>query len=692
MGAMKEKEEITKVVDQVSEYSQNVFELLEEGETSANVFQEKALGIIQIFAALKQVIPECIYREYKDFFSEFSGFCEKCDDIDFLVDNVDLFASSLQLLVECMDDLKGKLKKLKRCISCGKEVSYLPLSSYYSEMKKKYGVTYQAKSETLNAEEYSCPVCGASDRDRLILTYLKMRGLQDATEGTRLLQIAPSRVVENWIKRWCPQVAYESTDLFMDHVTFHADLQNMDMVADHTYDVIICSHILEHVQDDKKAMREMSRILKPNGQVIFLVPIDLNAADIDEEWGLSEEENWRRFGQGDYCRRYSKAGLIRRLEETFYVHSLGKSYFGEETFTQCGLTDTSTLYVLTKSQEISLDMAEEILIDEKLLEEGPLVSVILPCYNHEEFVAEVIESIINQSYKNIELLVADDGSSDNTAAIMKRYSSHFAKEFYFEKNEKSRGILLRSHARGKYIALAHSDDLWEKDKIALQVDYMEKHSECGCCLTWAMYIDDRSEEIDDTIFLKNNRSSHEWMRYFWEHGNALCNPSSLIRREITLGKYGMACRQLPDFFKWIELVSHSQIHIIPKVLVKMHRYQRVGKENSSAVSLPNTLRRVVEEGGNWLLVMRDMEDEFFKTAFRDLMINPEADGRVEIQCEKYFLMLNHVNPLVQHSALCYFFEIYNDVKECMKEKYHYTRREFEEDMIKKGLSELLVNS
>lgn len=680
--------EVLGIIEQIQDMARGLLDILQEDKINIEEASIKILGISDIIQNLETIIPGDIYKEYEEFFDTICMFGRQCGNAEFLIQQMDNLKSSFALFVECMEDMHERCsKKIKRCICCGKDVAYfLPLPAFYESMQKKYG-TYRAKSETLNKNEYMCPSCGASDRDRLITSFLQKEGLQEAAEGTRLLQFAPAAAISEWISLNCPHIAYETTDLLMEHVTFQADIMNMDMVPDETYDVIICSHVLEHVPDDGKALGEMKRILKPAGKIVFLVPIDLNASCIDEEWGLSEEENWRRFGQGDHCRRYSKDGLLQRLESQFYVHGLGKEYFGDDVFSQGGLTETSMLYVLTKSDDVPLSMADTIVIDKELCKEGPLVSVILPCYNHEKYVAAAIESVINQSYKNIEIIIADDGSTDNTAAIMKKYSSYFAKEIYYKENAGGRAKILQQYAKGKYIALMHSDDLWEKDKLALQVAYMEEHEECGACLAWSRYIDEEQQELEDYTFIKANRSSYEWMRYFWMEDNALCNPSSLVRREIGLRvqKYGWFCRQLPDFFKWIDMVQYTSIHIIPKTLIKMHR----NRGNTSAVSQENILRHNVEAGCNWLGVIRDMEPDFFKKAFHDLMIHPEENTEIGIQCEKYFLMLHHHSVFVQNSAMCYFSEICNEVCEYMEREYHYTRKDFAADMVSKGIAQLL---
>jgi len=606
---------------------------------------------VSAIECVKTVVPTVVYEQYLEFFEVLGGFCRQCENIDFLQANREEFVSSLKLFEECMEELKKDyISKLKTCPCCGNEVVYEPLADYYRIMRERYQVTAQGKGETCNEGEYSCPKCYASDRDRLMISFLKKEGLDKAREGMRVLQIAPAAVISSWIERHCPHTAYETTDLYMENVSFRSDIMNMDMVGDETYDVIICSHVLEHVRDDRKALREMKRILKPDGKIVFLVPIDLGASCIDEEH--------------------------------FYVHSLGKEYFGEETFRQCALTDTSTLYILTKSADVPLNLAEEVQIDEDLCQNGPLVSVIMPCYNHEEYVAGAIESVIGQSYKNIEILAGDDGSTDGTASIMRRYSSYFEKEFYLEENTDGElWELLFQEVSGKYVAVAHSDDIWEKDKLALQVSYMESHPECGICFTWCKYADSNGEEVDDLVFIQPNRSRYEWMKFFWEKGNCLCHPSVLIRREINERRKKYPGRQIPDFLKWIDMVQMTSIYVLPKVLVHMTRHRQC----TSFPSEENLARSVVEQCCGWFGVIRNMEDGFFKNAFTPYLRNPQAETKEEIQCEKFFLMLDDPKPLMQYNAMCYYFEIFNETERCFEEKYHYRKNDFAKDMIEKGI-------
>lgn len=102
--------------------------------------------------------------------------------------------------------------------------------------------------------------------------------------------------------------------------------------------------------------------------------------DTDEEWGCSEEENWRRFGQNDHCRLYGKRDFIRRLEKVgFYVNELGEGWFGKDFYQKHGFDDLSIMYVATKARQLvkkeESDPKEELLIG--LQQENKLLHQVL---------------------------------------------------------------------------------------------------------------------------------------------------------------------------------------------------------------------------------------------------------------------------------------------------------------------------
>lgn len=272
-------------------------------------------------------------------------FAELCDQMAYsekAYDNIKNILDKINLYIAQYE------REMGICNVCGQEVYYLPLPVYYEQQRLKYGGK-KTIPETLNRQKYVCPECGAVDRDRMIIGYMQKSGILQTAE--KVLQIAPAKMIDVYIQQQLESDKYDTADLFMEGVTYQSDIQNMIEISDETYDLWICSHVLEHVADDRKALRELNRILKPDGCGILLVPLDLSREETDEEQGCSEAENWRRFGQGDHVRAYAKKDFIARVKECgFDLECVGKEYFGEEFFKNCGLIDTSTLYIVRKNK------------------------------------------------------------------------------------------------------------------------------------------------------------------------------------------------------------------------------------------------------------------------------------------------------------------------------------------------------
>lgn len=465
----------------------------------------------------------------------------------------------------------------------------------------------------------------------------------------------------------------------MENVTFTSDIQNMKDIADESYDYIICSHVLEHVQDDRKAMRELFRILKQNGFCLFLVPIALDMKEIDEEWGLSEEENWRRFGQNDHCRRYAKQGLLERLQaEGFTVHALDKDFFGNALFYENGFTDTSVLYVLTKEQgDIQRLIQKKIKSREQEEETHPLVSVLMSAYNHEKYVGKAIESVLDQTYQNFEFLIADDCSADNTVEEILKYEDRIDEIHVFDENAYGRTPFLCERAKGKYIAIIHSDDLWEKDKLKQQVLYMENHSEAAACFTGGLCIHEDGTPMDLELFLMENRKKEEWMRYFYYNGNCLSHPSVLIKREVynyllQQSWIGMF-RQLPDFWIWMKLIQKHEIHVIERELIRFRFHESGTNMNTSARTKENGIRHANEECYLWYDTIKKMDNEYFLKSFRKELINKNANTAEEVLCEKFFVLNNSNKSYLHHAALFFLYDVFQDQKvmSVLETKYHF---------------------
>lgn len=135
-------------------------------------------------------------------------------------------------------------------------------------------------------------------------------------------------------------------------------------------------------------------------------------------------------------------------------------------------------------------------------ENNPLVTVIVPSYNHEKYINQTIESILNQTYKNIEFIVVDDGSKDNSGSILKELSEKYKFKLILQENKGvARTITdtIKKYANGKYISLCASDDYWVNNKIELQVKFMEDNPDYAMCFGNTYYVDIDSNITGDSL-------------------------------------------------------------------------------------------------------------------------------------------------------------------------------------------------
>lgn len=171
-----------------------------------------------------------------------------------------------------------------------------------------------------------CPFCGSRSRTRRLYSYINEN---DLAYG-KVLHFSPSRSVYRLLKK-NPSITYFSTD-FEDE--FLADYQydiTKIPLEDNFFDLIICYHILEHIEDDKKAMEELHRVLKPNGKCVIQTPFKVG--EIYEDFSKkTPEERIVAFGQEDHVRIYSVEGLMRRLKENGFQNVEIKTFPANERF------------------------------------------------------------------------------------------------------------------------------------------------------------------------------------------------------------------------------------------------------------------------------------------------------------------------------------------------------------------------
>jgi SAM-dependent methyltransferase len=214
-------------------------------------------------------------------------------------------------------DQRAKLRKINKqilnygfkykCPICGSKLrKFLPFGFNFPVLAQKnvIGGGYR-----LNAH---CPVCGSFDRERLLYLYLLYK-TDIFKKQTKLLHIAPELSLSSILKKK-NNIDYLTADLNSKGVMIQMDVTDMPY-PDYTFDAIICNHVLEHIIDDRKAMRELYRILKPVGWGILQVPLSLSLEKTYEDYSISTpSEREQAFGQYDHVRIYAE-DYYERLEE-----------------------------------------------------------------------------------------------------------------------------------------------------------------------------------------------------------------------------------------------------------------------------------------------------------------------------------------------------------------------------------------
>lgn len=182
-----------------------------------------------------------------------------------------------------------------------------------------------------------CPVCHSLDRTRLIRMFLE-RETQIGDTPISLLHSAPDLGLVLWFKR-LTNLAYTACDLSSlryRHVPnfVQADLTNLPF-ENECFDIVICSHVLEHIPNDAAAMKELYRVTKPGGLALVLVPLATDGRPTEEDPEISDPfEQERRFGQWDHVRLYDRDDFVSRLQDAGFTVSLWDPFAADAGWAQ----------------------------------------------------------------------------------------------------------------------------------------------------------------------------------------------------------------------------------------------------------------------------------------------------------------------------------------------------------------------
>jgi glycosyltransferase involved in cell wall biosynthesis len=208
----------------------------------------------------------------------------------------------------------------------------------------------------------------------------------------------------------------------------------------------------------------------------------------------------------------------------------------------------------------------------------PLISVITPVYNGEKTIKETIESVLNQTFQDFELIVINDGSQDATVEIVKQVEDSRLKLFSYpnagQATSRNRGV---SQAVGKYIAFLDADDLWTADKLDAQLQTLQANPQAAVAYSWTNCIDESSQFLRRGSYITAIGDVYAKLLLinFLENGS---NP--LIRAEALaeVGEFDASLTPAEDWDMWLRLAAHYQFVVVPSPQV----LYRVSANSSSS--------------------------------------------------------------------------------------------------------------
>lgn len=241
----------------------------------------------------------------------------------------------------------------------------------------------------------------------------------------------------------------------------------------------------------------------------------------------------------------------------------------------------------------------------------PIVSVIIPAFNAEKYIVSAVNSILNQTLTDFEVVIIDDGSTDSTYNLINRIKDSRLR--IYSRGNKGLAETLRelvSKAKGTYIARMDADDVSLSNRLKLQVAILE--TDPGVILVGSnvTYIDESNKEIGRSISLTSKKAIRKGML----KGNLIFHPSVMFRKKDYYragGYHPYITKYCEDYLLWIEMLKLGEIHILRESLLK-YRVHSDSLSRNSPEGLPELMKKIRDNKGSYPDIIADY-DEMLQT-------------------------------------------------------------------------------
>jgi glycosyltransferase involved in cell wall biosynthesis len=232
---------------------------------------------------------------------------------------------------------------------------------------------------------------------------------------------------------------------------------------------------------------------------------------------------------------------------------------------------------------------------------SPRVSVVMPSFNHADFVGEAVQSVLDQSFQDFEIVITDDASTDQSVEVIRAFRDS---RIRLELSKVNRGgvnalnsAILRS--TGEFVCYLASDDFFLPGKLSRQVAYLDSNPDIVAVLGLPKIVEHGGSPLpSDPVFAipfpEREQSRARWLRRFFFHSNSLAHQTAMVRRSglNTVGLFDPRLWQLPDFDLWVRLCVNFEIRVLPETFSALRWL--AGAQNISAPRRDSLLRDAFE--------------------------------------------------------------------------------------------------
>ena len=231
----------------------------------------------------------------------------------------------------------------------------------------------------------------------------------------------------------------------------------------------------------------------------------------------------------------------------------------------------------------------------------PAISVIIKSFNHGKYVAETISSVLNQTFQDFQLVITDDGSTDDTVDVINGFADPRIDFVALPANQGLSNAMNVSlqRATGEFVAILNSDDYADPVRLEWQLAYLGSNPAAVAVFSEPRIVDEDGNgrpalPVFALPFLLPDFSVGSWLQQFFLRGNCLCAPSAMIRRSgyWAAGPYDRRLTNLQDLDMWIRMLASGELHVLRDRLTTFR--VRANNENLSAPRLDSQLRAPFE--------------------------------------------------------------------------------------------------